>query len=320
MMDKTQLRGVIPALTTPFLEDQSLDLDGLNDLCKIVMDDGVDGILVNGCTGESWAIDDSERAQVFDTAVKACAGRVPVVAGCSGLSVAETVAHVRQAEAAGCDVAMISPPWYIMLNQDEIADHYDKVLSEINLPVMLYNIPRRTGVQLGVDLIDRLADHPKVVALKESSKDWGILSSCIRRTGGRISVFAGYASHFGLAAICEGAVGYVDSSTPVFGRRSPQFYHASSTGDLETARRIQGDMAAMLKDFFGLGTFPAAIKGALDLLGRPGGRPRDPIRPLTREQMKKLESAMRRAGLLDDNSANDGLSSTTKPRHSPASA
>jgi len=298
-MDKKHLRGVIPALTTPFHDDQSLDIGGLERLCDMVIGDGVDGILVNGCTGESWAIKDAERARIFEAAVRVAAGRVPVVAGCSGLSVAETVASVRQAEKAGCDVAMISPPWYIMLGQDEIADHYEAVLAAIDLPVMLYNIPRRTGVQLSVDVVDRLADNPKVVALKESSKDWGILSSCIRRTSDRISVFAGYASHYGLAAICEGAVGYVDSSTPVFGARSPQFYHAASTGDLETARAIQGQMAAMLADFFGIGTFPAAIKGALDLIGRPGGRPRDPIRPLTQEQMAQLARAMERAGLLD---------------------
>lgn len=297
-MDKRFLKGVIPALTTPFGQDQSLDLDGLSRLIELVIGDGVDGVLVNGCTGESWAIADDERALVFKAAVKAAAGRVHVVAGCSGISAADTIKKVRQAETAGCDAVMISPPWYIMLGQDEIMDHYQAVLKAVELPVMLYNIPRRTGVQLGVELIDRLADHPKVVALKESSKDWGILSSCIRRTRDRISVLAGYASYYGLAAITEGAVGYVDSSTPVFGSRSPQFYRAARDGDVETARRIQTDMSNILADFFGLGTFPAAIKSALDLLGRPGGRTRDPIRPLTAEQREHLRKAMERSGLL----------------------
>ncbi len=297
-MDKRFLKGVIPALTTPFREDQSLDLDGLGRLVDLVIGDGVDGVVVNGCTGESWAIADGERAAMFKTTVKAAAGRVPVIAGCSGISVTDTIAKVRQAEAAGCDAAMISPPWYIMLGQDEIMDHYQAILKEIALPVMLYNIPRRTGVQLGIDAIDRLADHPKVVALKESSKEWGILSSCIRRTHDRISILAGYASYYGLAAITEGAAGYVDSSTPVFGSRSPQFYRAARDGDVETARRIQTDMSNILADFFGLGTFPAAIKAALDLLGRPGGRTRDPIRALNPAQREILRKSMERSGLL----------------------
>jgi 4-hydroxy-tetrahydrodipicolinate synthase len=299
-MTTLKLEGVIPALTTPFRQDQSLDLDGMSRLVDIVIGDGVNGVLVNGCTGESWALEDEERAKIFRAGVEAANGRVPVVAGCSGISVKDTVAHVRQAERAGCDAVMISPPWYIMIGQDEIMDHYQTVLSQIELPVMLYNIPRRTGVQLGVDLIDRLADHPKVIAVKESSKDWGILSSVIRRTRDRISVMAGYASYFGLAAITEGAAGYVDSGTPVFGSRSPQFYKAARDGDLETARAIQTDMGKMLSDFFGLGTFPASVKAALDLRGRPGGRTRDPIRPLTAEQRQTLRVAMQRAGLIDE--------------------
>jgi 4-hydroxy-tetrahydrodipicolinate synthase len=298
-MTSLVLKGVIPAITTPFRDDQSIDFDGLGRLIDFVIADGVDGILVNGCTGESWAIADHERDDLFRVTVEAAAGRVPVVAGCSAILAQDTVAHVRQAERARCDCVMISPPWYAMIGQEEIHDHYKAVLSQIGIPVMLYNIPRRTGIQLGVDLIDALADHPLVVAVKESSKDWGILSSVIRRTSDRISVLAGYASHYGLAAITEGAVGYVDSSTPVFGARSPQFYRAARDGDRETARAIQTDMARMLSDFFGLGTFPASVKAALDLLGRPGGRTRDPIRPLTTAQIATLRGAMQRAGLLD---------------------
>ena len=295
-MDKRRLKGVIPALTTPFKADQSLDLDGLARLVDLVIGDGVDGVLVNGCTGESWALDKDERAAIFRTTVEAARGRVPVVAGCSGISAPETIAKVRQAQEAGCDTVMISPPWYILMGQEEIHDHYRTVLDAIEMPVMLYNIPRRTGVQISVDVVDRLADDAKVVAIKESSKDWGILSSMIRRVSDRISVLAGYASFYGLAAITEGAVGYVDSSTPVFGTRSVQFYRASRDGDVETARRIQTEMSSMLADFFGLGTFPASVKAALDLLGRPGGRTRDPIRPLTAAQQKTLREAMVRAG------------------------
>jgi 4-hydroxy-tetrahydrodipicolinate synthase len=298
-MDKRTLKGVIPALTTPFHEDQSLDLPGFSRLVELVIGDGVDGIVVNGCTGESWAIADAERSAIFRAATDAARGRVPVIAGCSGISAPDTIAKVRQAQDAGCDAVMISPPWYILMGQEEIHDHYRAVLGEIGAPVMLYNIPRRTGVQIGVDVIDRLADDPKVIAIKESSKDWGILSSVIRRVSDRISVLAGYASFYGLAAITEGALGYVDSSTPVFGTRSIDFYRSARDGDVVTARQIQTEMSGILADFFGLGTFPASVKGALDLLGRPGGRTRDPIRPLNDEQKLKLRQAMIRARLLE---------------------
>ena len=298
-MKRPDFRGVIPALTTPFHEDQSLDVDGFERLAGMVVADGVHGLLVNGCTGESWALSDEERSTIFRRAVKAAAGRVPVVAGCSAIFADEAIKKTKQAADAGCSVAMVSAPWYVMPSQEEIGDHYRKVIGASPLPILLYNIPRRTGVHLSLELIDRLADEPKVIGIKESSKDWGTLSSVIRRVGDRISVFAGYASFFGLAALTEGAVGYMDSGTPVFGRASTDFYKAATTGDLATARRIQTEMAGMLASFFGLGTFPASVKASLDLIGRPGGRTRDPIRPLTPEQRQQLRQIMQETGFLD---------------------
>jgi len=298
MKDPT-FRGVWPALTTPFrASDLALDADALARLADAVIGDGVHGLVVNGCTGESWALSADERAAAFRTTVEAARGRVKVIAGCSAQTSGEVLAKIRQAEAAGCAYAMVSPPWYIMPGPDEIMEHYRKVLAATPLPVLLYNIPRRTGVSFTVEMVDRLADDPRVVGIKESSKDWGLLSSVIRRTRDRISVFAGYASFFGLAALCEGAVGYIDSGTPVFGARSLAFHRAATTGDLETARRIQAEMEQMLGSFFGLGTFPASVKAALDLLGRPGGPTREPIRSLDAAQRETLRKTMTAAGLL----------------------
>ena len=293
-----EFRGVIPAITTPFRADLSLDVEGLRRLTDLVIGDGVNGVLTNGCTGESWALSASERETVFRTVVSACAGRVPVVAGCSAMTSAEAIGKVKVAASAGCSYAMVSPPWYIMPGPAEIATYYAEILAVTELPVLLYNIPRRTGVQLSVDLIVKLADHPKVAGIKESSKDWGILSDVIRRTRDRISVFAGFASFFGLAAVTEGADGYMDSGTPVFGKTSTRFFKAASEGDLDTARRLQVEMASMLDKFFGLGTFPSSVKAALDLLGRPGGPTRPPIAPLNTAQCEVLRTAMVSAGLL----------------------
>jgi len=299
MKDST-FQGVWPALTTPFASDLSLDVEGYARLVDAVIGDGVHGIVINGCTGESWSLTAEERATVFRTAVAAARGRVRVVAGCSAQTAAETLVKIRTAADAGCAIAMVSPPWYIMPGPEEIVAHYRKILASTPLPLLLYNIPRRTGVSLTPDMVDRLADDPKVVGIKESSKDWGVLSSVIRRTRDRISVFAGYASFFGLAALCEGAVGYIDSGTPVFGAKSLAFHRAATTGDLETARRLQTDMEQMLGAYFGLGTFPASIKAALDLLGRPGGPTRDPIRPLDPAQRETLRKTMVAAGLVTD--------------------
>lgn len=298
-MKSNIIKGVVPALTVPFDSERALDIESYAKLVEMVVNDGVDGLLINGCTGESWSLDADERMQVFRTSVEVARKRLPVVAGCSAISAREAIGKIRQAEKAGCDIAMVSPPWYVLPGKAEIMDYYAKVLDATELPVLLYNIPRRTGVHLTLDMVDQLADHPKVIAIKESSKDWGTLSSIIRKTRDRIGVFAGYASFFGLAALTEGAIGYMDSGTPVFRRESPAFYRAATSGDLATARRLQIEMAQMLEVFFGLGTFPAAIKAALDILGRPGGYTRDPILPLNAAQRKTVEQALLRSRFLD---------------------
>lgn len=291
-----ELKGVIPALTTPFKSEDELDLDGLKRLIDDVIADGVDGVLVNGCTGESWAVCEDERAAMFATAVEAASGRVPVVAGCGAPQRRQAIAKMRQAEAAGCDAIMVQPPWYALPNERDVEDYFNAVLDASKLPVMLYNIPRRTGINLSVDLVDRLADHPNTVAIKESSKDWLILSAIIRRVKDRISVFAGYASLLGLAAITEGAVGYVDSTTPVVGTLSPKFARACREGDFETARALQARLATI--NFFGIGTFPASVKAALELVGRPGGPTRDPIRSLDAEERQRVREILIVAGIL----------------------
>ncbi len=295
-----ELKGVIPALTTPFREDRSLDLDGFRELVETVIADGVHGIVPNGCTGESWALDDDERAAVFKATVEQTAGRVPVVPGCGAMSAKAAIAKIRQAEKAGCDAVMVQPPWYVMPSESDVYDYYKEIIGASELPVMVYNIPRRTGINLSLDLVDRLADEPKVIAIKESSKDWLFLSQVIRRVSGRINVLSGFANLLGLAAITEGAVGYVDSSTPVLGRRSVDFYEAAISGDTTRARPMQKAMANLNAGFFGVGTFPAGIKVALDMLGRPGGWPRDPIKPLDAGQREQIRDVLVAAGLLDD--------------------
>lgn len=293
-----ELKGIIPALTTPFKENRSLDLPAFRSLIEILIEDGVHGILVNGCTGESWAITDDERARLFEAAAEQAAGRVPVVAGCGAMLTQQAIAKVGQAEKAGCDAVMVQPPWYVMPNEAEVHAYYLDILDSSDLPVMVYNIPRRTGIHLSIDLVDRLADHPRVIALKESSKDWLVLSAMIRRVRDRINVLAGYAPLLGLAAISEGAVGFVDSASLVLGRRMVEFYEAATTGDLTKARGLQAEFSKLTPKFMGVGTFPASLKTALEMVGRPGGWPRDPIKPLNGEQRQQIRAALIDAGLI----------------------
>lgn len=302
-----ELKGVIPAITTPFGEDGSLDIDGFRKLVDLVIGDGVHGVVPNGCTGESWALTDDERAEVFKATVEVTAGRVPVVPGCGAMSSADAIHKVHQAEVAGCDAVMIQPPWYVMPSLDEIFEYYKKIIAATELPIMAYNIPRRTGICFTADFVDRLADEPRIIALKESSKDWLLLSDIIRRCKDRITILAGYAPLLGLAAITEGALGFVDSAAPVVGRLAIDFYDAAIAGDIKKARSMQAELAKINRGMFGIGTFPAANKAALDMLGRPGGWTRDPIKSLNDEQRAQVRQVLIAASLLP---AEDALRAT----------
>jgi len=294
-----ELKGIIPALTTPFTKEQDLDLTSFQGLIDTVIQDGVHGILVNGCTGESWALDDQERVTLFEAAVKQAAGRVPVVAGCGAICTKDVIKNVHMAETVGCDAVMIQPPSYVLITMEEVLQFFREIIRVTELPVMIYNIPRRTGITLTADIVDKLADEPNVIAIKESSKDWLVLSEIIRKVKDRINVLAGYASLLGLAAMSEGAVGFISASTPVEGRLPYDFYDAVIAGDLEKARKLQIEMVQFNKGFFGIGTFPAALKVALDMLGRPGGGyTRDPIKPLSNDQRAQVKELLTKANRL----------------------
>ncbi len=292
------IRGVIPALTTPFNEARELDLPAYRTLVDVVIDDGVHGLLIAGCTGEAWALSPQERSIIYQVAVERAKGRLPVIAGCGAMAPADVTTNIQIAAKAGCDAALVQAPWYVLLSQDEIYDFYTTIAASSPLPIILYNIPRRTGVSLSVDLVSRLADHDNIIGLKESSKDYLVMSEMIRKAGDRISIFAGYANLLGVAALTSGAVGYMDSSTPVLGKRSVAFFDSVMQGDLATARKHQTAMSNLNEGFFGNGTFPASVKAGLELLGRPGGWPRDPIKPVTKDQRANIARALTQAGLI----------------------
>ena len=299
-----ELKGLLLAITTPFKDDLSLDVEGFGRLVEQSIDDGMQGLVVAGCTGEPWALNETERKSLFEIAVKRNKGRVPIVGGASGIDAKEAIARVRLAEAAGCDAVMVHAPWYVVPGPEELFDYFKEVVDASKLPVMIYNIPRRLGVGLSVDLVDRLADEEKVVALKESSKDWMVLSEMIRRCKDRMNVLVGYADTLGLGGIAEGSAGTVDAVFPaLMGRTYRKFIDAALAGDMATARPLQADFAKWHREMWGIGTFPAALKAAINMIGRAGGRPRPPLRPLNAQQSEQVRKVLTNMGLLSAGAA-----------------
>jgi 4-hydroxy-tetrahydrodipicolinate synthase len=291
--------GNFNAVVTPFGADGAVDEAKFERNLDLLIDEGIDGLVASGCTGEFWALTKDERVRLFGLAVKAAAGRVPVICGTSAIRTSEVIELSRAAEKAGANGVMVTPPYYALPSPREILAHYQKISDAIGLPILMYNIPKRQAVGIGHDLLQRLADVGNVVAIKQSAPGFDDVSDSVALVGERIRIFAGHSVTRGFPAIAMGCDGYVSSVEPqVMGREAIQLY-AVSRSSPEAARKLQYKCIALDNAIHGgVGTFPASLKAAMNMLGRPGGYPREPLLPLTDEESKRLEQVLVTLGLL----------------------
>jgi 4-hydroxy-tetrahydrodipicolinate synthase len=301
-MDRNSVNwsGPMPAVTTPFHDDGRIDEAAFAANLEGLIAAGATGFVVGGCTGEFWALSHEERKRLFDVAYEAIAGRVTLIAGTGAVSVEETVALTRHAEAAGCDGALILPPYFVKLSDDEIFAHFADVCAQIGLPVVLYNIPGNAVNAITPALAARLADLERVVAIKESSGDWNNYYGTYLAVHERLRVYCGPSSVFGVPAVQLGADGTIDCFPNVWQRGGLDLYFAAKAGETEKAAELQA-MGRRLTDLFtseGRTLYPAT-KAAMDMMGLPGGgMPRRPLRKLAGAPLKGLEAGLKTLGLL----------------------
>jgi len=293
--------GCFAAVVTPFTENGELDKEAFCKNIELLIQEGIDGIVVCGCTGESWALTDEEKRLIFKLTVDQVKERVVTIGGTGEITPSHTIKLSRYAKDAGMDGVMIHPPARVIPNKREILGFYEEVSSSIDIPILLYNIIKRQGVDLSLDLIDRLADIENIVAIKESSNDFERVMEVIQIAGERIQVFTGHSAQRGVPAILMGAKGWVGSLEPqVMGKEAIDMYKHIKNGQLQRAKEIQYRCMALDKGMRGgrAGTFPAFVKYAMNLLGRPGGFPRKPVLPLTDEEKKHVQNVLKSINLL----------------------
>jgi dihydrodipicolinate synthase/N-acetylneuraminate lyase len=301
-MDRNSVNwsGPMPAVTTAFHDDGRIDEAAFAANLEGLIAAGATGFVVGGCTGEFWALSHEERKRLFDVAYEAIAGRVTLIAGTGAVSVEETVALTLHAEAAGCDGALILPPYFVKLSDDDIEAHFADVTAQIGLPVVLYNIPGNAVNAITPALAARLADLERVVAIKESSGDWNNYYGTHLAVHERLRVYCGPSSVFGVPAVQLGADGTIDCFPNVWQRGGLDLYFAAKAGETEKAAELQA-MGRRLTDLFtseGRTLYPAT-KAAMDMMGLPGGgTPRRPLRKLTGAPLKGLEAGLKTLGLF----------------------
>ncbi len=286
-------RGIYPALVTPMTPDEQVDLPTLTSLVNnLIEEGGVHGLIPLGSTGEYYALSDAEREDVLRTVIEAADGRVPVVAGANGGGTREVIGYCQQAEQMGAAGVLLAAPYYSLPTVDELFEHFRAVDGSIGIPIMLYNYPGRTGVDMTPDLIDRLADLDNVQYVKESSGDVSRISEIIRRSGDRITAFCG-CDTAALESFVLGAVGWVGGVVNVLPRAHVELFETAVTRqDFVAAREPYYRMLPTLALMEGGGKYTQFVKAGCQLTGRPVGPPRRPLLPATDEERAELQRVL----------------------------
>lgn len=273
------LRGILTALATPFGPDGSVHEGRLRALVDRSIDGGVHGVVACGSTGEFSTLSADERRRVVETVVDQAARRVPVVAQTGATSTAEAIRLSRHAQSVGVDVIMPVAPYYEPLSVEETLTYLRAVAGSVDIPVMLYNLPAATGVDLDPDTVGALArEVDNIRYIKNTTIDMAQSAQLIHNHGDVISTFVGWDSLL-LASLVEGAAGVMAGTANVVPTELVAVYDAVSSGDLEQARRAWARVYPLI-DAIMAQPFIPAVKAALTAVGVPVGAPREPVAAL----------------------------------------
>lgn len=284
--------GVIPAIITPFQRNSSMDLDleGLRSNIRFLLANGVHGIVPCGSTGESATLTFEEHEQVIEEAISVANGQVPVIAGTGSNNTAEAIRLTKAAKDMGADGALVISPYYNKPNRSGLIKHYT-ALADIDIPVIVYNVPGRTGQNLPPDLVIELAKHPNIVAIKEASGDIGQISRIIEGTlDDDFQVISGD-DNITLPILALGGAGVISVAANVEPARMVAMFEAFCEQDLETALDLHYELSPLFRSMF-IDTNPIPVKKAVELRGMAGGPPRLPLDELDKEKTQKLREVL----------------------------
>ncbi len=287
--------GSIVALVTPF-RDGEVDYEALGRLIEFHIENGTDAILVCGTTGESPTLTFEEHEKVIEYAVKKASGRIKVIAGTGGNATHEAVHLTAHAKEVGADAALVVVPYYNKPTQRGLYEHFKAVAEEVDIPIILYNIPSRTCTEISVDTLYRLAKEcENIVGSKESTPNMDRISEIVKRLGESFSVLSGDDS-LTLPMMSLGAKGVISVANNILPKEVKELTSLALRGDFKGAREIHYRLHDLFKALF-LETNPIPVKTALWMLGMCEREFRLPLTPMTPENEQKLRETLKRYGL-----------------------
>ncbi|NWA29786.1 dihydrodipicolinate synthase family protein [Pseudomonas gingeri] len=284
-----RLKGIMPAIVTPFDTSGAIDYDVLTSLVEFQLDQGVSGIVPLGSTGEYYALTNDERRKVMLTVREVVAGRATLIAGANGSCTREVIEQVKQARDCGYDNVLIAPPYYAIPTQDELIGHYQALLEAVpDVNVVLYNYPVRTNVEVGYSVLDALKDHDRVIAIKESAGNLLRAVEIGEKYKGKIDLSCG-SDDQALDFFLWGATSWICAPANFLSPQIVSFYNKYTTGDLSGAQDIVRSMFPLMNNLES-GKFIQKVKYGCELAGFNVGVARMPLLPLTPEEKTEFRN------------------------------
>lgn len=291
-----KLGRLLTAMVTPMRQDGSVDYGAAADLAVRLVESGSDGVVVCGTTGESPTLTDDEKVGLFKAVVEAVGGRATVVAGTGSNDTHHSIELTKRAEKAGVDAILAVVPYYNRPPQEGLYRHFEAIARATSLPVILYNIPGRTGQNLSPETTARLAAIENVVALKDSTGQLDHVSQVRRLTPPDFLIYSGDDS-LTLPILAVGGAGVVSVASHLVGRRIREMIEAFLAGSVERARQIHLELFGLFKALF-VTTNPIPVKKALQLAGINVGPVRPPLVEATEAETRVIRQAMAELGLV----------------------
>ena len=305
MFNKNYYGKILVPMITPFKEDQSVDYEAAVSVAeKLVEDKKADSIILTGTTGEFFTMSFDERAKIFEVVKKAVGDKIPLIAGTAVVSTIETIALSKKAEELGYDLVMVVSPYYTRPSQKELYNHFKKIAEEIEIDLILYNIPLFTGVNINPETAASLAKIPNIVGIKEEAEiNPKQITEFINRTPEDFIVYCGDDAMI-LEAFAEGGEkrmgGIVSGGSHLIGDRLRHMIEIFLEGKVEEAARMQQEFLPLFRAFsLGGRSNPACLlKDAMKMIGYNAGIPRLPLMPGTKEEIAEVEKIMRKLNII----------------------
>jgi 4-hydroxy-tetrahydrodipicolinate synthase len=288
--------GCFVAIVTPFKDDESLDEAKLKELIEFQIAEGTHGIVPCGTTGESPTLTHEEHDRVVDATVETVNGRVPVIAGSGSNSTAEALRLTKHAKAAGADGALVITPYYNKPTQNGLYAHFMKIADSVDIPIIIYNVPGRTGTDILPETLAKLAAHPNIVGLKEATGQLSRASATVKMCGEDFIVLSGDDVNT-LPILAVGGKGVISVVANVAPADVAGMCNAFKAGNIELARKLHYKTLGLAVDLF-IETNPIPVKTALMLMGRINGKMRLPLAPMASNNLQKLRQTLKESGLI----------------------